>query len=42
MGNWARSEITRDELVQTMAGGAELDQLTHELERQLGRGQGTS
>jgi simple sugar transport system ATP-binding protein len=38
MGNWARSEITRDELVQTMAGGAELDQLTHELERQLDRG----
>jgi len=37
MGNWARSEITRDELVQTMAGGAELDQLTHELERQLDR-----
>ena len=37
MGDWARDEITRDELVQTMAGGAELDQLTHELERQLGR-----
>ena len=37
MGNWARNEITRDELVQTMAGGAELDQLTHELERQLDR-----
>jgi simple sugar transport system ATP-binding protein len=37
MGNWARDEITRDELVQTMAGGAELDQLTHEIEQQLGR-----
>jgi simple sugar transport system ATP-binding protein len=37
MGNWARNEITRDQLVQTMAGGAELDQLTHELERALGR-----
>ncbi len=37
MGDWARDEISRDDLVQTMAGGAELDQLTHELERQLGR-----
>jgi simple sugar transport system ATP-binding protein len=37
MGNWARDEITRDELVQTMAGGAELDELTHELERQTRR-----
>lgn len=37
MGNWARDEITRDELVQTMAGGAELDQITHELQRQLQR-----
>jgi simple sugar transport system ATP-binding protein len=37
MGNWGRKEITRDQLVQTMAGGAELDQLTHELERALGR-----
>jgi simple sugar transport system ATP-binding protein len=37
MGNWARDEITRDALVQTMAGGAELDQLTHEIEQQLGR-----
>jgi simple sugar transport system ATP-binding protein len=36
MGNWDRKEISRDELVQVMAGGAELDQLTHELERQLG------
>jgi simple sugar transport system ATP-binding protein len=30
-GSWKRGEITRDELVQMMAGGAELDQLTHEL-----------
>jgi simple sugar transport system ATP-binding protein len=37
MGNWARDEITRDALVQTMAGGAELDELTHEIEQQLGR-----
>ena len=32
LGNWAKDEITREELVQLMAGGAELDQLTHELE----------
>jgi simple sugar transport system ATP-binding protein len=31
-GAWNRGEITRDELVQLMAGGAELDQLTHELQ----------
>ena len=37
MGNWARDEITRDALVQTMAGGAELDQLTHEIEQQIQR-----
>ncbi len=37
LGDWARNEISRDQLVQTMAGGAELDQLTHELERQLQR-----
>jgi simple sugar transport system ATP-binding protein len=35
MGDWRRGEITRDELVTKMSGGAELDQLTHELERQL-------
>jgi simple sugar transport system ATP-binding protein len=33
LGAWDRGEITRDELVQKMAGGAELEQLTHELER---------
>jgi simple sugar transport system ATP-binding protein len=30
-GSWKRGEISRDELVQMMAGGAELEQLTHEL-----------
>lgn len=30
-----KSEINRDELVRLMAGGAELDQLAHELERTL-------
>jgi simple sugar transport system ATP-binding protein len=30
-GSWKRGEISRDELVQMMAGGAELDELTHEL-----------
>ncbi|MEM9036132.1 MAG: ATP-binding cassette domain-containing protein [Actinomycetota bacterium] len=32
MGNFAKEELPRDELVRMMAGGAELDQLTHELE----------
>ncbi len=32
LGNFAKDEIPRDELVRMMAGGAELDQLTHELE----------
>ncbi len=32
-GSWKRGEIDRDELVKMMAGGAELDQLTHELKR---------
>ena len=31
-GAWNRGEISRDELVKLMAGGAELDQLTHELQ----------
>jgi simple sugar transport system ATP-binding protein len=34
-GSWKRGEISRDELVQMMAGGAELDQLTHELGQEL-------
>ncbi|MGH2946636.1 MAG: ATP-binding cassette domain-containing protein [Solirubrobacteraceae bacterium] len=33
LGAWNRGEISRDELVKMMAGGAELEQLTHELER---------
>ena len=33
LGSFAKSEIDRDELTRLMAGGAELDQLTHELER---------
>jgi simple sugar transport system ATP-binding protein len=32
LGNFAKSEISRDELVRMMAGGAELEELTHELE----------
>ena len=35
LGAWDKAGISRDELVKMMAGGAELDQLTHELERQL-------
>jgi simple sugar transport system ATP-binding protein len=33
LGAWGKRGIARDELVKMMAGGAELDQLTHELER---------
>jgi simple sugar transport system ATP-binding protein len=33
LGDYAKAEINRDELVRLMAGGAELDQLSHELER---------
>jgi simple sugar transport system ATP-binding protein len=33
MGSWRKSEISRDELIKMMSGGAELDELTHELER---------
>jgi simple sugar transport system ATP-binding protein len=32
LGSYAKSDITRQELVRQMAGGAELDELTHELE----------
>ena len=32
LGDFAKSEITRDELTRLMAGGAELEQLQHELE----------
>jgi simple sugar transport system ATP-binding protein len=37
MGSWKRGEIGRDELIKMMSGGAELDALTHELERVLDR-----
>jgi simple sugar transport system ATP-binding protein len=33
MGSWRKNEITRDELVRQMSGGAELDALEHELQR---------
>jgi simple sugar transport system ATP-binding protein len=33
MGTWAKGEISRDELVKQMSGGAELDALEHELRR---------
>jgi simple sugar transport system ATP-binding protein len=36
-GSWERGQIDRDELVQMMAGGAELKELEHELEQVLGR-----
>ena len=35
MGDWRKNEITRDELVKQMSGGAELDALEHELGRSL-------
>jgi simple sugar transport system ATP-binding protein len=31
MATWDRSEVSRDELVMAMAGGAELDELAHEI-----------
>jgi simple sugar transport system ATP-binding protein len=37
LGNYAKSEITRENLTRLMAGGAELEELTHELET-VGRG----
>jgi simple sugar transport system ATP-binding protein len=36
LGDWRKSEISRDELVKQMSGGAELDALEHELRRELG------
>ena len=32
LGNFAKEEITRDELAQLMSGGAELEALSHEIE----------
>jgi simple sugar transport system ATP-binding protein len=37
MGAWDRGDISRDELVRMMAGGAELEELTHELDEELAR-----
>jgi simple sugar transport system ATP-binding protein len=36
IGDYKRGSVTREELVRQMAGGTELDELTHELERQTG------
>jgi simple sugar transport system ATP-binding protein len=36
LGSYAKSEVSRDELAALMAGGAELEELAHELERDLG------
>ncbi len=36
IGNFPKAEMTLDELVQMMAGGAELEQLGHELKRDGG------
>jgi len=36
MGDFPKSEITLDELTAMMAGGAELEALSHELSRELG------
>jgi hypothetical protein len=35
MGNFPKAEMTLDELVQMMAGGAELEALSHELARDM-------
>src|SRR6185436_15676821 len=35
MGDFPKGEMTLDELVRTMAGGAELEALTHELEQAI-------
>ena len=35
VGSWKKGEISRDELIKMMSGGAELDALTHEIERVL-------
>jgi simple sugar transport system ATP-binding protein len=35
MGDWRKSEISRDELVRQMSGGAELEALEHELQREI-------
>jgi simple sugar transport system ATP-binding protein len=35
MGDWRKADISRDELVKQMSGGAELDALEHELRREI-------
>ena len=35
LGSWDKGDISRDELIKMMSGGAELDALSHELERVL-------
>jgi simple sugar transport system ATP-binding protein len=35
IGDYAKSDISRDEVVRLMAGGAELDALSHEIERDV-------
>ena len=35
LGSWKKGEISRDELIKMMSGGAELDALEHELGRPL-------
>jgi simple sugar transport system ATP-binding protein len=35
MGDWRKGEISRDELIRMMSGGAELDALEHEIQRVL-------
>ena len=40
MGNFAKDDITLPELTQLMAGGAELEQLQHELEQAVSGGGG--
>jgi simple sugar transport system ATP-binding protein len=42
MGSWKKGEISRDELVKMMSGGAELDALEHELRADLGPGATTA
>jgi simple sugar transport system ATP-binding protein len=37
IGDYKRGAVTRDELIRQMSGGAELDALTHELERSGGQ-----
>lgn len=41
MGNFAKSEITVEELTRLMAGGAELEELQHELEQAIQSGNGS-